>query len=236
MKKILTSTLLSATILGAGLVVSSNVNADNVKEGAQTKTAVQFVEGTGPIDPVDPTDPENPPVDPSNPGTGNPGPLSIVYATKDISFGMDNKITAAGYSIKAHDDIAVEVGDIRGNNKGWALSVKSDQFSDGATTNPQVLKGAVISFVAGESFVANNDTSLAATTVDVIDTTVGGVPLKADGVVKEGAHKGETQGAGLNVDTIAKEKITLTIPANSAAADVAYKSTLNWTLSDVAVS
>ncbi|MCZ2493109.1 WxL domain-containing protein [Dellaglioa carnosa] len=236
MKKLLTSTLLSATVLGAGLVASSNVNADDVKEGASTATAVQFVGGTDPIKPVDPTNPTNPTDPGDGGGTGNPGPLSIVYATKDISFGADNKITAAGYSIKAHDDIAVEVGDIRGNNKGWALSVKSDQFSDGATTNPQILEGAVISFEPGSSVVANGGTSLAATTDIVKDTTVGGVPLKADGVVKDGANKGKTQGAGLNVDTIAKDKITLTIPANSAAADVAYKSTLNWTLSDVAVS
>lgn len=237
MKKVLTSTLLSATILGAGLVVSSNVSAETVKEGAQTATAVQFVGGTDPVTPVDPTDPEKPvdPDNPDNPGTGNPGPLSIAYATKSISFGDSNKITATKYELGAKQDVTVEVGDVRGNNAGWALSVKSDQLSDGDKTNPQVLKGAAISLGSGtgSSFVANGGTSVGATKSVIDDTTTGGVVLNAAGVIKDGPNKGESQGSGLNVDTIKQNEIMLTVPANAATADVAYKSTLNWTLSDV---
>ena len=229
MKKILTSALLSATILGAGLVVSSNVNAATVDQKATTNTDVKFVGGTDPIDPVDPTDPTKP-TKPTDPGTGNQGPLAIIYATKDISFGQDNKITATKATLTADKNIAVEVGDVRGNNAGWALSVKSDQLSDGATTAPKVLKGAVISLAEGASVVANSGTSVKATTKALSDTITGGVVLDAAGIIKD---TGESQGSGINVDTIAKDGITLTVPAGSATADVAYKSVLTWTLSDV---
>ncbi|MDK1717503.1 WxL domain-containing protein [Dellaglioa algida] len=232
MKKLLTSTLLSATVLGAGLAVSSNVNAaDQAPKPASTNTSVQFVKGTGPIGPVNPTDPG----DGGGGETGNGGALSIVYATKDLSFGADNEIGTGVLTLHGDKNVVLQVGDIRGNNAGWALSVKSDQLSDGDKTNPQVLGGAKISFSSGtgSSDVANGGTSVAATKNRLDDTTVGGVVLNAVGVIKDGDHKGENQGSGINVDTIKKDEITLSVPSTSVTAGVAYKSTLNWTLSDV---
>ncbi|MDK1726929.1 WxL domain-containing protein [Dellaglioa algida] len=224
MKKVLTSALLSATILGAGLVISGNVSAADAIKGAATTTGVQFVadDGSQVIPPVDPTDPTKP-VDPTDPGTGNEGNLAIVYATKAISFGDKNVITASTVNLKADKDVVVEVGDVRGTNAGWDLSVKSDQLTDGKTNT---LTGAQLGLAAGKNVVANGGTSVAATTAALADTTTGAVVLNA---VKD-------TGSGINVDTIAKDGVTLTIPAGIAKADVAYASTLTWSLAAAPVA
>ncbi|KRK45458.1 WxL domain-containing protein [Dellaglioa algida] len=224
MKKVLTSALLSATALGAGLVISGNVSAADAIKGAATTTGVQFVadDGSQVIPPVDPTDPTKP-VDPTDPGTGNEGNLAIVYATKAISFGDKNVITASTVNLKADKDVVVEVGDVRGTNAGWDLSVKSDQLTDGKTNT---LTGAQLGLAAGKNVVANGGTSVAATTAALADTTTGAVVLNA---VKD-------TGSGINVDTIAKDGVTLTIPAGIAKADVAYASTLTWSLAAAPVA
>ena len=224
MKKVLTSALLSATILGAGLVISGNVSAADAIKGAATTTGVQFVadDGSQVIPPVDPTDPTKP-VDPTDPGTGNEGNLAIVYATKAISFGDKNVITASTVNLKADKDVVVEVGDVRGTNAGWDLSVKSDQLTDGKTNT---LTGAQLGLAAGKNVVANGGTSVAATTAALADTTTGAVVLSA----------AKDAGSGINVDTIAKDGVTLTIPAGIAKADVAYASTLTWSLAAAPVA
>ncbi|MHC9533416.1 WxL domain-containing protein [Dellaglioa sp. L3N] len=216
MKKVLTSALLSATILGAGLAVSGQVSADKVPDPATTTTGVQFKAGDDEtvIPPVDPTKPTDP-TDPGDGGTGNTGTLAIIWATKAISFGTENEIKTTEDVLKSDKDVAVEVGDVRGTDVGWNLSVKSDQL----TGDKGELKGAVLSLDAGSNVVASG-TSAPATTDELKDTTTSGVVLSAV----------EGTGAGVNVNTIAKDGVKLTVPAGSAEADVAYSSTLTWTL------
>ncbi|MHC9536549.1 WxL domain-containing protein [Dellaglioa sp. BT-FLS60] len=215
MKNVLTSALLSATILGAGLAVSGQVSADKVPDPATTTTGVQFKAGDDntvipPVDPTNPTDPTDP-----GDGTGNSGALAIIWATKAISFGTENEIKTTEDVLPADKDVAVEVGDVRGTDAGWNLSVKSDQL----TGDKGELAGAVLSLDAGSNVVASG-TSAPATTDELKDTTTSGVVLSA--------AKGT--GAGTNVDTIDKAGVKLTVPAGSAEAGVAYSSTLTWTL------
>lgn len=221
MKNVLTSALLSATILGAGLAVSGSVNAADMTP-ATTTTGVQFKAGDGTaIPPVDPTDPTKP-VDPGNNdnNTGNSGNLAIIYATKAISFGTDNLITTSALDLKSDTDVAVEVGDVRGTNAGWTLSVSSEQLAN--ADKSETLKGAAISLGAGVVSLGNSSTANPALSSAITDTTTSGVVLgaKADA------------GAGVTVDNIKKENVKLTVPVGSAKADIAYASTLTWTLSD----
>ena len=210
------------------MVASSNVKADDKKpDPATTTTVVQFKAGDEGqiVPPVNPTDPTKPlkPTDPDYPGTGNTGNLSIILATKAISFGDDNVITAGTVNLGADKNVVVEVADVRGTNAGWDLSVKSDQLTDGKTNT---LTGAKIGLAAGKNIVGNDGTSVAATTAALADTTTGAVVLKA--------VKGT--GSGINVDTIAKDGVTLTIPAGIAKADVAYASTLTWSLATAPIA
>ncbi|WP_409021977.1 WxL domain-containing protein [Dellaglioa sp. P0083] len=221
MKNVLTSALLSATILGAGLAVSGSVNAADMTP-ASTATGVQFKAGDEGqvIPPVDPTDPTNPTDPGDNGNTGNSGNLAIIYATKAISFGTENEITANTVNLTSDKDVAVEVGDVRGTNAGWTLAVSSKQLAN--ADESEKLDGAAISLGAGAVSVGNGSTAKHAVSSAIGDTTTSGVVL--------GATAGA--GAGINVDNIKNTDVKLTIPAGVAKADIAYASTLTWTLSD----
>ncbi|CAM2895411.1 WxL domain-containing protein [Dellaglioa algida] len=219
MKKLLASALLSATVLGAGLAVSSNANAATLPDGAKTNASVSFKagDGTKPIDPVDPTDPTKPPVDP---GTDNPGNLAIVYATQNVDFGEDLAIPTQAMVYKSNKMVSLEVGDVRGTDAGWALSVKADDFKSGS----DVLKGAKISIDESKDVSVAGSAAGTVTAVSkaVADATTASVALNA--------VKGT--GSGVTIDNLAAGSIKLAVPAGTAKAQ-AYSSTMNWTLSDV---
>ncbi|WP_409021978.1 WxL domain-containing protein [Dellaglioa sp. P0083] len=221
MKKGLTSALLATTILGAGLAVSSHVNAATLAEGASTDASVSFKAGDEGqvIPPVNPTDPTDP-TDPGDGGnTGNSGNLAIVYATKTVDFGSDIEIPTKALTVKSAKDLAIEVGDVRGTNAGWALSVQADQFKSGSDE----LTGAVLSTGKGKVVVAEATAgTTTAVSNAVTDLTTAGVALNA---VKN-------TGSGVTVDTLAAGDISLTVPAGVAKAE-AYSTKMNWTLSDV---
>ncbi|MHC9533415.1 WxL domain-containing protein [Dellaglioa sp. L3N] len=223
MKKVLTSTLLSATILGAGLVVSGNVSAAGNADGsASTDASVSFIPGdpTKPIDPVDPTNPTDP-TDPGDPGdTGNTGNLAIVYATDAISFGTDLTIpTSKATTVNAIDMLSLEVGDIRGTNAGWELDVAASDF---VAKNGDVLTGAKVELGKGD--------------VSVVDAAEGVKTAVSTGLTENDKAQAvltakDGIGSGITVDNIKKTDISLTIPTGVAKAE-SYSSTMNWTLKD----
>ena len=219
MKKMLTGALLSATILGAGLAVSSNASAADLAQGAKTDATVSFKagDGTKPIDPVDPT---KPPVDPDNPGTGNTGNLAIVYASQKIDFGTNFEIPTKEMTYETKKTVSLEVGDVRGTNAGWALSVKAPEFKSGT----DVLTGAQI------VIDASDDVSVHEAPVGTVTAVSKGVTVGADASVMLSAAKGT--GSGITIDNLAAGKIKLVVPAGIAKAQ-AYSTTMNWTLSDV---
>lgn len=218
MKKLLASALLSATVLGAGLAVSSNANAATLPDGAKTNASVSFKagDGTKPIDPVDPTDPTKPPVDP---GTDNPGNLAIVYATQNVDFGENLAIPTKTTTIKSTKMVSLEVADVRGNNAGWALSVKADEFKSGS----DVLKGAKI--MIDKSDDVSVPDSAAETKIPV------STPIADASTASVALSAAKGTGSGMTIDNLAAGKIKLVVPNGSAAAQ-AYSSTMNWTLSD----
>ncbi|MHC9536550.1 WxL domain-containing protein [Dellaglioa sp. BT-FLS60] len=234
MKKILTSALLSATILGAGLAISSHVSAATDPQSEKTDGSVTFEAGTDPTKPVDPTDPDVDPgdgdPDGGDGGTGETGPLEIAYATKTVSFGTDKtvgdgsqdnapivKISSAKQTLYANHYVAVEVADTRGTAAGWTLNASASDF----TNDDEVLKGAELTFAPGTVTVANGGDQATA--------------AKADTVVKTGtalsAVAGKDKGVGLTVDKIAAADATLTIPAGSAKVGK-YSAFVTWTLTD----
>ncbi|MDK1717504.1 WxL domain-containing protein [Dellaglioa algida] len=235
MKKILTSTLLAATVLGAGLAASGSASAADGKETSKASTngSVTFIPGSG-VDPVDPTKPEVPtdPGDGNNGGTEDKGPLAIVYATDKVSFGLgkieDKKyvfeskvpVSAKSQDLQGSNFISLQVGDVRGTSAGWILSVSADQF-----TSPTYgeLGGATLTLGEGENVLTGSATGTAAVSAKV-DNVIG-----AGGTVLSAAP---TTGAGLNADKISANNMTLTIPAGSAKVDT-YTTTLNWSLKDV---
>lgn len=233
MKKILTSTLLAATVLGAGLAVSGSASAAGTETSkASTNGSVTFVPGEG-TDPVDPTNP----VDPTDPGdggggeTGDKGPLAIVYATKAVNFGLDETkdgqyavsqtvpVSAKSQDLKGSNFISLQVGDVRGTSAGWTLSVSANQFTSAKSGE---LAGATLLLGEGTNVLAGGATGTPAVAAQV-DNAIG-----AGGTVLSAAP---TTGAGLNADKIRADKMTLTIPAGSAQTDT-YTTTLNWSLSD----
>ncbi|CAM2895483.1 WxL domain-containing protein [Dellaglioa algida] len=238
MKKILTSTLLAATVLGAGLAVSGSASAadsnSTIPDTANTAGSVTFVpgEGTNPIDP-NPTDPD--PTDPGDGGggeTGHNGPLAIVYATKAVSFGLDESkdgnyavsktvpVSAKAQELKGSNFVSLQVGDVRGTSAGWTLSVSANQFKSVKSGD---LVGAALFLGEGDNEFVGGAAGKAATAHELKDAVgAGGTVLDA----------GAGKGAGLNADKIRADKMTLTIPAGSAQAE-AYTTTLNWSLSAV---
>ncbi|KRK45459.1 WxL domain-containing protein [Dellaglioa algida] len=222
MKKVITSVLLSATVLGTGLAVSSNANAATLEKGASTNAAVSFKAGDEGqvIPPVDPTDPTKPTDPGDNGNTGNNGNLAIVFATKDVNFGSNLEIPTKALTVKSSDKVSLEVGDVRGTDAGWALSIQADQFKSGS----DVLTGAVLSIDKSDDVkVAEAQPStVTAVSSAVTDATTASVALNA--------AKGT--GSGVTVDNLAAGKIKLVVPAGVAKAQ-AYSTTMNWTLSDV---
>ncbi|MHC9533417.1 WxL domain-containing protein [Dellaglioa sp. L3N] len=233
MKKILTSALLSATILGAGLAISSHVSAATDPKSEKTDGSVTFEAGTDPTKPVDPTDPTDPDVDPDDPdggdgGTGEAGPLEIAYATKTVSFGTDKtvgdgsqddapavKISSDKQTLYANHYVALEVADTRGTAAGWTLNASTSDFTNG----DEVLKGAELAFAPGAVTVANGGDSSTAASASAVTKT--GTALSA----------GVDKGVGLTVDKIAADGATLTIPAGSAKVGT-YTAAVTWTLTD----
>ncbi|TWW12601.1 hypothetical protein LABALGNA3A7_14790 [Dellaglioa algida] len=235
MKKILTSTLLAATVLGAGLVVSGSASAADVST-ATTDGSVTFVPGSG----TKPIDPNPNPTDPGDPGdggigeggTGQTGPLAIVYATKAVSFGLDESkdgnyavsetvpVSAETQELKGSNFISLQVGDVRGTSVGWRLKVSGNQLTSAKYGE---LKGARLSFEEGENTLVSGTkgTEAVSVPVDNVFDEAGSTVLSATA----------GKGAGLNADKIHARSMTLTIPAVAAQADT-YKTTLNWSLED----
>lgn len=233
MKKILTSTLLAATVLGAGLAVSGSASAAGTETSkASTNGSVTFVPGEG-TDPVDPTQPEVPtdPGDGNTGGTDDKGALAIVYATKAVSFGLDETkdgiytvsktvpVSAKAQELKGSNFVSLQVGDVRGTSAGWTLSVSAKQFKSATSGD---LAGAELTLGKGDNVFVGGVADKAAVAGEVKNV------IKDGGTVLSAAAG---TGAGLNADKIHATDMKLTIPAGSAQAE-AYTTTLNWSLLD----
>ncbi|CAD5896741.1 Cell surface protein [Carnobacterium maltaromaticum] len=235
------------TIVMGTMVVGGNAFAADVGT-RNTDAQVIFEESTDIVDPVDPLAPSKPviPKDPINPGTpvkpGTSGPLSLDYASS-LNFGkqkitsIDQTYFAAPQTVTDKDGknsrttpLYAQVTDNRGTVAGWSLSVKQNsQFKAGTDE----LTGAKIEFLNGQ--VATDSISTVPSIVKPsFDLTADGNGAATNII---GAKKNE--GAGTFVyrfgdDTTKAKGVSLSVPGKTIKKkDVAYKTTLTWTLSDV---
>lgn len=189
-----------------------------------------------PVEPVDPTDPEKP-IEP-----GTPGPLSIDFAShfnfgthkisvKDETYYADEQ----GYKDGTKGPNYVQITDKRGTAAGWSLSVtQKDQFKAGENE----LKGSALTLA---------DQGLNSVVADEYKPTITApsqmlTPGAKVEVIK--ANKNQGMGSWLlyfgktSEDAVIEgngaKSVSLFVPASAIKLkDMAYKTELNWELSDV---
>lgn len=164
-------------LAGVGMISTYGATLVNAAAVGQydSKSLVEFKQGTTVTPPVDPEDPDPSipvvpidPTDPTNPpGPGTGGPLAIDFASS-LAFG-EQSITSKDETYYAHPQAFdngnttenyVQVTDTRGNFAGWTLSVATDAQFHLDTVDPSVtdessaevgdyLTGAQLSFSGG---------------------------------------------------------------------------------------
>lgn len=234
--------LITSSMMIGGTVFAADGGTKN------TDAQIIFEENTDPITPVDPTNPIDPvlpidPIDPTKPiDPGTNGPLSLDYASS-LNFGKqkivstDEEYFSKAQVVKDTDGknerevpLYAQVTDNRGTEKGWSLSVKQNgQFKAGE----KELNGAKIEFLKGQ--VATVSESLVPSIVkESFDLTADG-----NGAVTEVMAAADGEGAGTFVyrfgnDTTKAESVKLSVPGKTVKIkDVAYQTSLTWTLNDV---
>lgn len=225
------------------------VTDPGVKDG-DTQLTAKFVENSQVVTPVQPDDPKTPVASDaaqypgvhggtnsiSKAGSG----LTLVYITNKLDFGtheidpLKEIVTTANYKDSKNssnnadisnlwsDRAVIEVGDVRGTNSGWTLSVSSGSLK---SSNGDVIDGATLAFPTGTVNNAgkkNNAKPYQLPKIDCQDDTAGGTILDA----------AAGEGFGITVDKIDPGQIALTIPANTAKAE-AYSGNLHWSLDAV---
>lgn len=238
----ISAVLISSVVLGGTVFAGESGGTRN------TDTQIMFEENTEPVDPVDPTDPTNPvdpvdPIDPEKPiepGTG--GPLSLDYASalnfwKQKIVSTDEEYFAKTQTIKDKDGtnerevpLYVQITDNRGTLKGWTLSVKQNgQFKAGEN----VLTGAKIDFLNGVMTTVS-ESPVPSMVKESFDLTGDGT-----GAVTNVMAANESEGSGTYVyqlgnDATKGESVKISVPGKTIKMkDVAYKTTLTWTLNDI---
>lgn len=233
-------------VLSSSILLGSSVFAEEVGT-RDTGAQIIFEVNTDPVNPVDPIDPEVPvdPVDPIDPEVpvdpGTNGPLSLDYASS-LNFGkqkitsIDKTYFAQPQTVKYEDGkegivpLYAQVTDNRGTLKGWSLSVKQNsQFKAGE----KELTGAKIEFINGQiSTVSESPVpSIVKTSFDLTSNGNGESTNIMAAAVEEGAG---TFVYRFGDDKTKAESVKLSVPGKTTKMkDVAYKTTLTWTLNDV---
>ncbi|PEJ60554.1 sporozoite surface protein 2 [Bacillus sp. AFS002410] len=200
-----------------------------------SKAAITFVAGSGPVTPVDPTNPTEPlvpsgPTDPTDPPTGNAGSLTLDYVSS-VEFGS-NEISnrTEEYSSKSKKPF-IQVTDRRGTGDGWSVIAKASKFTNGTTDS---LPGAVITFKNGSTVSISNGTSPEVNNTIILNTD--GNTTAAVVSAKSGTGLGTwvTRWLGPSPeenDGSLNDNVTLTIPAGSATVG-SHDATITWTLTD----
>lgn len=235
-----------------GIVLSSSVVLGGTSFAAEvgkrdTGAQIIFEENTDPVTPVDPLDPVTPvdpvdPIDPEKPvDPGTNGPLSLDYASS-LNFGkqkissVDQTYFAQPQTVKYADGsegvvpLYAQVTDNRGTLKGWSLSVKQNsQFKAG----DKELTGAKIEFLNGQVNTISESPvpSVVKATFDLTSNGTGAATNVMAAAADEGAG---TFVYRFGDDKTKAESVKLTVPGKTTKLkDVAYKTTLTWTLNDV---
>lgn len=217
------------------LVGATHSTFAEVSSVGNSKAAITFLAGSGPVTPVDPTNPTKPlvpsgPTDPTDPPTGNAGSLTLDYVSS-VEFGaneISNKTEV--YSAKSKKPF-IQVTDRRGTGEGWSIVAKSSKFTNGTV---DTLPGAIISFKNGTTV------SLSTGGSPVINKTIS---LNTDGSIAS-TVVAASAGTGFGTwvtrwlgptpeenDGALNDNVTLTIPAGSATVGN-HEATITWTLTD----
>lgn len=144
-----------AIIAGVGIISTYGTTFVSAATAGQhdSKSSVEFKQGTTVTPPVDPEDPDTSipvvpidPTDPTNPpGPGTGGPLSIDFASS-LAFGKQS-ISSKEETYYAHPQTFAsgktaenyaQVTDTRGNFAGWTLLVATDSQFHLDTVDPTV--------------------------------------------------------------------------------------------------
>lgn len=244
-----TTTLLSVPLILISLGLAVKAEATTT-QSYDSQGIVGFSTGGGTQPPVDPNipdptlpvTPQNP--DGSKPNPGGDGPLTIDFAssfdfgTHDIS-NQDQTYASKAQRYFDSGDLTsnyVQVTDRRGTFSGWELKVKEVAQFTQIATGPQKyreLKGAAIAFNNPVSASLNDQY---APKSQMIQSLIPGVETQialaetGEGagtwVIRWGSQENLTQ-EGLSPD------VTLFVPGTTPKDATAYRTTLNWILSDL---
>ena len=205
-KTLLTTALISGAVLGLGAMNSVSAADTDTAVSKNTSASATFTAGG-----TDPTDPTNP----------NKGPLSITNITPGIDFGS-HPISATTESYSAEkNDLNVTVSDLRGNFKGWNVSVSGTPLKSTETTEPLA---ASLTLPVGGVTAVDASTDVTGVTADNSKADVLGgtsVAISAD----------KDHGTGSISTNYKKDDIKLTVVGSKAHA-TSYTTTLTWSLTD----
>lgn len=217
------------------LVGAANTSFAAVASQANSKAAINFTEGSGPVTPVDPTDPATPlepigPTDPTDPPTGETGPLTLDFVSS-VQFGSKEVSSSDQVYSSTSKKPFIQVSDRRGTGAGWKVTAKASKFTNGASES---LPGAVLTFKNGSVVTPGSGTG---------PTPAQTITLNTDGLTESSVVTAEA-GTGLGTwltrwlgpnpdvnDGAVNNNVTLQIPGGTATVGN-HEAIVTWTLVD----
>jgi len=217
------------------LGVNHSIYAAGEESAGNSKAAISFIAGSGPVEPSNPTNPTNPlfpggPTDPTDIPTGNTGPLTLDYVSS-VEFGSHEiSHRTVEYSAISKKPF-IQVSDRRGTGAGWSVIAKASKFTSGTT---DTLPGAVLYFK--NAMVNSIGTGNSPTAVQTIALNTDGSTASpvVSATTSTGLGTWLTSWLGTNPDENDGElnnNVTLKIPAGSATVGN-HIATITWTLTD----